>query len=51
VGDSVADLAMGRAAGVAMVVGVLTGVGDAAALGDMADVVVASVAELLPTPD
>jgi phosphoglycolate phosphatase-like HAD superfamily hydrolase len=48
VGDSVADLAMGRAAGVARVIGVLTGVADRAALAPHADVVLGSVAELLP---
>jgi phosphoglycolate phosphatase len=46
VGDSVADLEMGRRAGVALTVGVLTGVGDAADLAPFADLVVASVADL-----
>ncbi len=45
VGDSPADLAMARAAGAGLVVGVLTGVGTAAELA-AADVVIASVAEL-----
>jgi len=48
IGDSPADLAMGRAAGAGLVVGVLTGVGDRATLGAAADMVVASVADLLP---
>jgi phosphoglycolate phosphatase-like HAD superfamily hydrolase len=47
VGDSPTDLAMARAAGVGLVVGVLSGVGTAADLA-AADVVLASVAELLP---
>jgi phosphoglycolate phosphatase-like HAD superfamily hydrolase len=46
VGDSPADLAMARAAGAGLVVGVLSGVGMAADLG-AADVVLGSVAELL----
>ena len=46
VGDSVADLEMGRRAGAGLVVGVLTGVGDAAHLAPVADLVVASVADL-----
>jgi phosphoglycolate phosphatase-like HAD superfamily hydrolase len=48
IGDSPADLAMGRAAGVGLVVGVLTGVGDRPALEALADLVVPSVAALLP---
>lgn len=48
VGDSPADLAMGRAAGAGLVVGVLTGVGDRAALEGRADVILDSIAELLP---
>jgi len=48
VGDSPADLEMGRAAGVRLVVGVLTGVGDRAALSKDADVLLDSIAELLP---
>ena len=48
VGDSTADLAMGRAAGVARCVGVLSGVGSRRDLGPLADVIVGSVAELLP---
>jgi phosphoglycolate phosphatase-like HAD superfamily hydrolase len=46
VGDSPADLAMGRSAGVALVVGVLTGVGGRDDLAPLADLVIASVAEL-----
>ncbi|HEX4898680.1 MAG TPA: HAD family hydrolase [Candidatus Limnocylindrales bacterium] len=49
IGDSPADLAMGRAAGAGLVVGVLTGVGDRATLTAGADLVVASVADLLPS--
>lgn len=48
VGDSPADLLMGRAAGVARVIGVLTGVGDRAGLEPLADVVVGSIEELAP---
>jgi len=47
VGDAPADLRMGRAAGVRRVVGVLTGVGDEATLAPLADVVLASIAELV----
>jgi phosphoglycolate phosphatase len=46
VGDSAADLAMGRSAGAGLVVGVLTGVGRRDDLAPLADVVIASVAEL-----
>jgi phosphoglycolate phosphatase-like HAD superfamily hydrolase len=46
VGDSVADLEMGRRAGAGLLVGVLTGVGDRADLGPVADLVVRSVADL-----
>jgi phosphoglycolate phosphatase len=48
IGDAPADVAMGRAAGAGLVVGVLTGVGDRIALGAIADAVVDSVADLLP---
>ncbi len=48
VGDSPADLAMARAAGAGLVVGVLTGVGTATDLA-AADVVIASVGELHTT--
>jgi phosphoglycolate phosphatase len=47
VGDSPADVAMARAAGAGLVVGVLSGVGTAADLAE-ADHVLGSVAELLP---
>jgi phosphoglycolate phosphatase-like HAD superfamily hydrolase len=48
VGDSPADLRMGRAAGAARVIGVLTGVGDRASLEPLADLVLGSIAELAP---
>jgi phosphoglycolate phosphatase len=47
VGDAPADLAMGRAAGAGLVVGVLSGVGGRADLEPYADVVLGSVAELV----
>ena len=47
VGDSVADMWMGRAAGAALVVGVLSGASPAALLAPHADLVLPSVAELL----
>lgn len=47
VGDSLADVEMGRRAGVGLTVGVLTGVTPEAALRRRADVVVESVAELI----
>jgi phosphoglycolate phosphatase-like HAD superfamily hydrolase len=46
IGDSPADLRMGRAAGVRRVIGVRSGVGDDAALEPFADVVLTSIAEL-----
>jgi phosphoglycolate phosphatase len=46
VGDSVADLAMGRSAGVARCYGVLTGVGTRLDLAPLADEVIDSVADL-----
>lgn len=48
VGDSPADLLMGRAAGAARSIGVLTGVGDRASLEPFADLVLGSIAELAP---
>ena len=48
VGDSPVDLAMGRAAGVRRMIGVLTGVGDRAALSGQADILLGSIAELIP---
>jgi phosphoglycolate phosphatase len=46
VGDTVADLSMGRAAGAGLIVAVLTGVGGRTDLAPLADAVIASVAEL-----
>ena len=46
VGDTAADLRMGRAAGAGLVVAVLTGVGGRADLAPLADAVIASVEEL-----
>jgi len=46
VGDALADIRMGRDAGVALTVGVLTGVATASDLGAEADVVIPSLAEL-----
>jgi phosphoglycolate phosphatase-like HAD superfamily hydrolase len=50
IGDSPADLAMGRAAGAGLVIGVLTGAGDRRTLAAGADLVLDSIAELLPAP-
>jgi HAD superfamily hydrolase (TIGR01509 family) len=47
VGDSPADLAMARAAGAGLTVGVLTGVGSRADLEPLADTVIASCEQLL----
>ncbi|HET9522440.1 MAG TPA: HAD-IA family hydrolase, partial [Candidatus Limnocylindrales bacterium] len=47
VGDTPADLLMGRAAGAGRVIGVLTGLGTPADLEPIADVVLGSVEELL----
>jgi phosphoglycolate phosphatase-like HAD superfamily hydrolase len=47
VGDTPADLAMGRAAGAGRVIGVLTGVGARADLEPTADAVIASIADLI----
>jgi phosphoglycolate phosphatase-like HAD superfamily hydrolase len=47
VGDNVADLQMGRAAGVGLAVGVLSGVSSAAILAPYADILLPSVAELV----
>jgi phosphoglycolate phosphatase-like HAD superfamily hydrolase len=46
VGDSPADLRMGRAAGVARTIAVLTGVGDIATLEPLADIVLPSIEDL-----
>ena len=48
IGDAPADVVMGRAAGAGLVIGVLTGVGDRAALSPFADIVIDSVGDLLP---
>jgi HAD superfamily hydrolase (TIGR01509 family) len=48
VGDAPADMRMGRAAGARRVVGVLTGVGNHATLVPLADLVLASIADLAP---
>ena len=47
VGDSPADMRMGRAAGAGRTIGVLTGVGSHADLDPLADVVIDSVARFL----
>jgi phosphoglycolate phosphatase-like HAD superfamily hydrolase len=47
VGDAVADMQIGRAAGAGLIVGVLSGLSSAAMLAPHADVVVASVADLI----
>ena len=48
VGDSPADLQMARSAGVRLIVGVLTGVGERADIGPLADYVVDSIEDLRP---
>jgi phosphoglycolate phosphatase-like HAD superfamily hydrolase len=48
IGDAPADMRMGLAAGARRVVGVMTGVGDAATLGPLADLVLDSIEDLLP---
>jgi phosphoglycolate phosphatase-like HAD superfamily hydrolase len=48
VGDSPADLRMGRAAGAGRVIAVLTGVGDEATLTPLADIVLRSIEDLAP---
>jgi phosphoglycolate phosphatase len=48
VGDSVADLEMGRRAGAGLVIAVLTGVGETESLARSADLVLPSVADLWP---
>jgi phosphoglycolate phosphatase-like HAD superfamily hydrolase len=47
VGDSTADLQMGRAAGAGLVVGVLSGVSDAPTLEPLADAILPSIADLV----
>jgi len=49
VGDAPKDLAMGRAAGARLVIGVLSGVGNEADLAGYADVLLDSIGDLLPT--
>jgi phosphoglycolate phosphatase len=51
VGDAVHDLAMGRAAGVGLTVGVLSGTSGREDLAELADVIVASVADLPARPE
>ncbi len=48
VGDSPADLRMGRAAGAGRVIAVLTGVGDEATLAPLSDIVLPSIEALAP---
>jgi phosphoglycolate phosphatase len=48
VGDSPADLTMGRSAGAARSIAVLTGVGDRESLEPLADVVLGSIEDLAP---
>ena len=48
IGDSQADVAMGRAAGAGLVVGVLSGIGSRTELEPFADTILDSVADLLP---
>ncbi len=48
VGDTPADLAMGRSAGAGRVIGVLTGVGNRTELEPIADAVLGSIEELAP---
>ena len=47
VGDSASDVAMGRAAGAGLVIGVLSGVGTATELAPYADAILPSIGELL----
>lgn len=51
VGDAVHDLAMGRAAGVGLTVGVLSGTSSREDLAPLADLIVASIAELPARPE
>ena len=48
VGDSMMDLQMARAAGAGRVIGVLSGVGVRDELEPLADVVIASIGDLVP---
>jgi phosphoglycolate phosphatase len=47
IGDNMVDLQMGRAAGVGLVIGVLSGLASAAELGPLADMVLASIDDLV----
>jgi phosphoglycolate phosphatase len=47
IGDNLVDLQMGRAAGVGLVIGVLSGLASAAELGPLADIVLASIDDLV----
>jgi len=47
IGDTAADMAMGREAGAALVVGVLSGIDDAPRLAPLADLLLPSIADLL----
>jgi phosphoglycolate phosphatase len=51
VGDAVHDLAMGRAAGVSLTVGVLSGTSAREDLAGLSDLIVASIAELPVRPE
>jgi phosphoglycolate phosphatase len=51
VGDAAHDLAMGRAAGVGLTVGVLSGTSGPEDLAGLADVIVSSIADLLARPE
>jgi phosphoglycolate phosphatase len=51
VGDAVHDLAMGRAAGVGLTVGVLSGTSQRADLEGYADLILGSVADLVSRPE
>jgi len=51
VGDAAADLVMGRAAGVAITVGVLSGTSRRQDLAALADLVVDSINDLLARPE
>jgi phosphoglycolate phosphatase-like HAD superfamily hydrolase len=48
IGDSIADMRMATAAGVGRRIAVLSGIGLQAELGPLSDVVIDSIAELLP---
>ncbi|MBI2762493.1 MAG: HAD family hydrolase [Chloroflexi bacterium] len=50
IGDAPADLRMARSAGVGLVIGVLTGVGDERTLEPLADLILPSIADLRAAP-